>query len=193
MLSLVSLYAKENYSLRLAYGKVTNSDLGQILIGDVESHLYDLRVLALDGGYLLSKDFYNKPVDLYLKAGVSRFYEKDGRDDITEFVLYIKAYWNFYFAGNNVRLGIGEGVSHTSNILLTEYLEASKENDNNSKFLNYMDISVDIDIGKLSNVKILYGTSIGLAIKHRSGIYGLINNVSNGGSNYNTLYVERKF
>ncbi len=187
----LSLFAQEQYSLRVAYGKVTESDLGQILIGDIKSHPYDLRVLAVDGGYLLAKDAYNKPLDIYIKSGLSHFYEADGRDDINEITFYIKAYWKFL--DQKIRLGFGEGVSYTSNILYTEYLEAKKENDNNSKFLNYLDISLDADLGRVFHSKMLYGTSLGFAIKHRSGIYGLINNVSNGGSNYNTVYIETNF
>ncbi len=187
----INLFAQENYSLRVAYGKVTDSDLGQILIGNIKSHPYDLRVLALDGGYLLATQAYNKPIDIYVKSGVSHFYEADGRDDIYEFTLYIKAYWNFF--NKKVRFGLGEGLSYTSAILYTEYLEATKENDNNSNFLNYLDISIDADIGRFFGLKAFYGTSFGFAIKHRSGIYGLINNVSNGGSNYNTVYIETQF
>ncbi len=188
---VINLYAQKDYSLRVAYGKVTDSDLGQILMGNIKSHPYDLRVLALDGGYLLATQAYNKPIDIYVKSGLSHFYEADGRDDIYEVTLYIKAYWNFFH--KKVRLGLGEGVSYTSAVLYTEYLEATKENDNNSHFLNYLDISVDTDIGRLLHSKTLYGTFLGFAIKHRSGIYGLINNVSNGGSNYNTVYIQTQF
>jgi len=48
-------------------------------------------------------------------------------------------------------------------------------------------------MGKLFGYKQLEGTNLGFAIKHRSGIYGLINSVRRGGSNYNTLYIESKF
>jgi outer membrane protein len=34
---------------------------------------------------------------------------------------------------------------------------------------------------------------IGYAIKHRSGIYGLINDVDKGGSNYNMITLETNF
>jgi outer membrane protein len=54
-------------------------------------------------------------------------------------------------------------------------------------------LSVDFDIGKLISYKPLHGTYIGWALKHRSGIFGLINNVRKGGSNYNTIFLERNF
>jgi outer membrane protein len=59
--------------------------------------------------------------------------------------------------------------------------------------LNYIDLSLDLDLGRLVRYQPLYNTSLGWALKHRSGIFGLINNVKKGGSNYNTLYIETKF
>ena len=50
-----------------------------------------------------------------------------------------------------------------------------------------------MNIGKVFDYKPLKNTYLGYAIKHRSGIFGLINNVSHGGSNYNTLYIESNF
>jgi hypothetical protein len=135
-------------------------------------------------------------MDIYVKGGFSYFDESKApinRDDVYEATLYVKAYWNFDFLENRVRLGFGEGASYTSNILYVEYKEATEKNDNNSYFLNYLDISLDFDFGKLVKYKPLHGTYIGWALKHRSGIYGLINNVEKGGSNYNTIYLEKTF
>ncbi|MBU1659333.1 hypothetical protein KKG72_09820 [bacterium] len=191
----VNMLASDDYSLRLAYGKVTDSDFGQILSGDIRSYPEDLRVLALDGGYLLRKNMYELPMDVYFKVGLSRFDENGLQDDIYESTFYIKAYWNFDFLDKRVRLGFGEGVSYTSGILSTEYKEAQSQEPagNNSKILNYIDFSLDFELGKLLGYKPLYGTSLGWAIKHRSGVYGLINGVRRGGSNYNTLYIETNF
>ena len=94
---------------------------------------------------------------------------------------------------NRVRFGFGEGLSYTTKTLRTEANDAQANNDNTSKFLNYLDISVDFDLGKLVRYKPLDETYVGFLIKHRSGIFGLINNVKHGGSNYNSLYIEKNF
>jgi len=192
---LLNLSAQDDYSFRVAYGKVTSSDFGEILSGNIKAHEKDLRVLALDAGYLLEESLFALPVDFYLKAGVASFDENGFKDDVYETTLYFKAYWNFDFLQNRVRVGFCEGVSYTDKLLLTEYLEAQSQTpvDNNSKILNYIDLSLDFDMGKLFGYKQLEGTNLGFAIKHRSGIYGLINSVRRGGSNYNTLYIESKF
>jgi len=189
------LFGNDFYSLRVAHGKATKSDFGQIILGDIESHEKYLSVIGLDGGYLLKKDFLDIPLDIYAKGGLSYFNDSAvrDRDNVFEATLYIKAYYNFDFLDNRVRVGFGEGGSYTTSILYTEYQEAKEENDNNSNYLNYIDLSVDFDIGKLISYKPLHGTYIGWALKHRSGIFGLINNVRKGGSNYNTIFLERNF
>jgi len=131
-------------------------------------------------------------MDVYAKAGLS-YFDEASFSDIYEMTLYVKAYWNFDFADNRIRAGIGEGISYTNDILLAESIEAGTDNDNTSNFLNYIDISVDVDFGRLIRYKPLHNTYLGYALKHRSGIFGLINNVTKGGSNYNTIYIEKSF
>ncbi len=188
-----NIFASDKYSLRVAYGEVSKTDLGEILSGDISGYNYDLSVLALDAGYLLGEAIYELPIDLYVKTSLSYFNEDDLQDDIYEGTLFIKAYWNIDFFKNRVRFGFGEGVSYTSDILYTEYIEVQENGDNTSRLLNYLDISLDFDIGRAFSYKPLFGTALGMAIKHRSGVFGLFNNVSHGGSNYNTFYIEKNF
>jgi len=187
----LNLIAHNEYSLRIAYGKVTSSDLGEILTADIQKHKYNLTVLAFDSSYLLKKDIYNLPIDVNANVGVAYFDEDNQQHSIYETTLYIKAYYKFDTLSS--RFGFGEGISYTNDVLTTEYLEATQKSDHYSRFLNYLDISFDVDFGKLIGYKPLSSTYLGVLIKHRSGIFGLINNVSHGGSNYNTFYIERKF
>lgn len=184
---------QDDYSLRVGYGKVTSSDFGEILVGDIHSHPNDLTVASLDAGYLLQQNTFDLPIDTYAKSGVSVFYEDGMHANVVEFTLYIKLYYNIDFLDNRVRFGFGEGASYTESLLYAETLEAKQKHDTNSKYLNYINLSLDVDLGKLVRYAPLDGTSLGWALKHRSGIYGLINNVRHGGSNYNTVYIETKF
>ena len=181
----------DRFSLRLGYGQASIQDLGEILAGDFSKHPKDLNVLFVDGGYLLKKDIFELPIDIYIKSGLA-YFDEYTFDDSMELTLYIKAYWNLDFFDNRVRLGFAEGVSYVSDVLETEYYEALEDNDKTSKFLNYLDISIDFDFGRLISYKPLYETYIGCALKHRSGVFGLYNGVS-GGSNYNTFYLEKNF
>ncbi len=209
LLLCATLQAEEKYSLRLAYGMESDSDLGDIIsLQDSTRHKYRFDVLSLDAGYLLSPSLFDLPLDLYIKGGtalfrsedLSRYPELSGMDDLTdanvyEFTLYVKLYYNIDFWGNRVRLGLGEGGSYTTDYLPPEVIEERTEEPDDpkySKYLNYLDISLDLDIGRLFRLKALRDTYLGYTLKHRSGIFGTINGVS-GGSNYNTISIEKNF
>ncbi|MFK5937320.1 MAG: hypothetical protein QM497_02885 [Sulfurimonas sp.] len=192
LFSILANANEKQYSMRVAYGTATIKSLGDVISGDLGSHPEDLSVVAIDAGYLLKEDLFDLPIDIYAKTGFSYFNE-GAHDDTYEMLAYIKAYYNINFLDNRVRFGFGEGLSYTTSLLEAERYEAELENESTSKFLNYLDISVDFDIGKLINYKPMHETYFGVLLKHRSGIFGLINNVKGGGSNYNSIYLERNF
>lgn len=193
LLLALNLIAQNQFSVRLLYGHATQKNLGEIVIGDLGSHPEDLTTVAIDGGYLLEQNSFDLPIDIYAKAGASKFHE-DKYKSVYEILAYLKVVYNLDFLHNRVRFGFGEGASYTSDILRAESLESQTiQNGKTSYFLNYLDISADFDFGKLVGYKPLYETYIGIALKHRSGIFGLINGVTKGGSNYNSIYVEKNF
>ncbi len=191
--SSLSLVAEDRYSLRAAYGAATTSDLSEIFSGDIQKPEYDYRVFALDGGYLLKKNLLDIPLDFYLNGGVAYYDEDSVQDNVLEATLYIKFIYNIDIWNNKLRVGLGEGLSYTNRYLQVEYDEAIADHDGHSKVLNYLDISLDLDIGRLVNYGPLYDTYMGLLIKHRSGIFGLIGDVKEGGANYYAVYVEKVF
>lgn len=195
LLLALNLIATDEYSFRTAYGHASRSNLSDIISGDFYSnkHEKDLSVLGFDGGYLIKESLFDWPLDIYVKGGISYFDEKGTGSDVYEATLYVKAYYNLDFLENRIRFGIGEGGSYTSGFLFIEQEEASAKNGNNSYFLNYLDLSADFDLGRLVRYKPLHNTYIGWALKHRSGVFGLINGVESGGSNYNTVYLEKNF
>ena len=187
---IINLLANDSYSLRSFYGKASQRDLYEILTGDITTQQIHYSVISLDFGDKIDENFLKLPIELYRKIGFS--YLNDGKGaDAYEITLYIKSYWNFF--GDRVRFGFGEGLSYINSIIATEYLEAVEKNGKNSKFLNYLDISIDLNIEDIFASHYCKDTYIGAGIKHRSGIFGLINNVKHGGSNYNGLYIEKKF
>ena len=203
------LEASQKYSLRFAYGIESDSDLGQIIsLQKPAKHKYNFDVISLDAGYLLAPSLFELPLDLYIKGGsalfqsedLSKYPELQGMPDVSdkdvyEFTLYIKLYYNIDFKGNRARFGFGEGGSYVTDYLAPEVIEERTETPQDpkySKYLNYLDISIDIDLGRLFGIKSLQETYLGYTLKHRSGIFGLVNGVS-GGSNYNTISIEKNF
>lgn len=184
-----NLFAQNDYSLRFAYGKASESDLGKIIFGDfLNNQQNGFSVLALDAGYKLYRSD-NNAWSIYAKTGLANFHDK-GIGHIYESTLYFKAYYTFF---KFMRLGAGEGLSYTSGILQTEYLEAQRNHGKNSKFLNYLDFNLDFNIGSLIPYSFFDELYVGWSLKHRSGVYGLINNVKHGGSNYNAISIEKNF
>jgi len=193
LLLALKLIAAPLYSLRVASAVATDYDFGQILTGEIGKFQSNSNVYAADFGYLLKASNDSLPFDFYFKSGLAYFEQNPSLDPIYEMTLYIKAYYNIDFLANRLRIGFGEGGSYTSGILEVEREDAEAYNDNNSHFLNYLDVSCDFDFGKLIGVKPLEALYMGVLIKHRSGIFGLINNVRHGGSNHVGFYIEKNF
>lgn len=183
---------EKQYSVRGIYGVATENRLENIMIGNLGSFPEHLAVYGIDGGYLLKKDIFDCPIDVYVKGGLS-YFDEGQHDDVYEVLTFIKLYYNFDLFNKGVRFGFGEGVSYTSNYLESEKYNNIVSGGGQSKFLNYLDITLDFDIGKIFNSKDWEDVYFGILLKHRSGIFGTINNVRDGGSNYNSFYIEKKF
>ncbi|MDH4945420.1 hypothetical protein [Sulfurimonas sp. C5] len=182
----------DKYSMRVAWGYASEKDLGDILLNaDLSSQQKNLTMIAIDGGYLLYPNISDLPFDLYLKGGFSYFNE-DKRDDTYEALVYLKLLYNLDFLDNRVRFGFGEGVSLVKDNLETELIEADRRGIRYGRFLNYLDITLDVDLGKLFRYKPMENLYFGYLLKHRSGVFGLFNGV-HGGSNYNSFYLEKNF
>ncbi len=88
------------------------------------------------------------------------------------------------------RLGIGDGISYTGEHLDIETQNYNSENKTNrSRLLNYLDISLSLNLKDITDMDQLENSYIGVGISHRSGIQGLINDV-HGGSNFATIFIE---
>jgi outer membrane protein len=189
-------------SMRLGYGVADINNLGYILVGDHQRYEEDTALINLDTGYRISQQFNDWPLDIYVKGSLSYFKEKDvlnyetGKEseDFLEAVVYIKAYLNLDFSDNRLRIGVGEGLSFAKEVPIVEVYDALQQDGigPTSKILNYLDVSFDIDVGRLFSVDALRDTYLGYTIKHRSGIFGLFNGVK-GGSNYNMITIEKNF
>jgi len=178
------------YSTRIGFGYSDANDLGEILSGHWNKFDGHTSARTLDGGYRLVKDTFGAPIDIYLKGGIAYFDENDFQESFYELIFYVKAYLKLDFLGNRVRLGVGEGLSLAQEIPIVESIDA--DGAPTAKFLNYLDISLDFDTGRLLHVDSMKDLYLGYTLKHRSGVFGLFNGV-HGGSNYNMLTLEKNF
>jgi outer membrane protein len=188
------------YLLRLSGGRSTQQWYYQVLTFD---HLNEKKsiytVLSADFGILMKSWKHTAfPIDLYLKMGFSEFDQKHlnrkGHNRINEVLIFAMAYHKFHFGNGNIfRFGFGEGGSLLKDYIQEEVDEGESNNSAYSYYLNYIDTSFDFDLGRLFGIESLYNFYIGYNVKHRSGAYGLINNVTKVASNYHMFHVEYGF
>ncbi|PKF61706.1 MltA-interacting MipA family protein [Psychromonas sp. psych-6C06] len=187
-----TLTLPDNHYLRLAYGWATPSNIGEIINGDTEKDEYNNRLSSLFYGIPLTESIFGLPIEFYFTPGFVYHFNSEVQDPLTEYVLAIKAYYTFTWPVR-WRFGFAEGLSYVSDIT---YIEHNDDPDNpGSKILNYLDFTLDVNLGDVTNVKALDKLWLGYSIHHRSAIFesSSMFGRSKGGSNYNTIYLQWHF
>jgi outer membrane protein len=93
------------------------------------------------------------------------------------------------------RFGFGEGLSYSTEINGLERADILSKYEKASKLLNYLDFSLDVNLGDITTVKQLDTLWLGYSIHHRSAIFeesSLFGRIK-GGSNYNSVYLQWHF
>lgn len=177
--------------LRIAHGWATPSNIGDIINLDSEKDPYNNQMTSVFYGLPLTNELFSLPVDLYLTPGYIQHWKSDVQSLSSEFVVAIKAYVTIPWP-TKWRFGVAEGLSYINNVAYIEQSEMDRKGYRESKLLNYLDFSFDVNLGDLFNHRELDGVWLGYSIHHRSAIfenssqYGRIK----GGSNYNSIYVQ---
>lgn len=179
---------------RLAHGWATPSDLGSILRWETEEDPYSNRLTSLFYGHPLADELFGLPLGIYLTPGIAVHHRSEVQNYSLEYVIAVKAYYTFRWPVR-VRLGIAEGLSYAVQIPYVERAKLEGRGRQPSKFLNYLDISIDVNAGDLFGTSSGRNVWIGYAIHHRSGIFETGSQFGHleGGSNYNTIYLQWHF
>nr|QXF14404.1 hypothetical protein BCCFPMHH_00007 [uncultured bacterium] len=181
-----------NHYLRLAHGWATPSNIGDIIRGNTEKDQYNNQLTSLFYGIPVAETLFTLPIQLYVTPGFAYHYNSDVQDPISEYVLAIKAYYTFTWPVR-WRFGFAEGLSYVSEVT---YIEQNDDPDETgTQFLNYLDFSLDINLGDVTTFNELDNLWLGYSIHHRSGIFetSSLFGRSKGGSNYNSLYLQWHF
>jgi outer membrane protein len=185
---------RNNSYLRIAHGEATPSNLGEILGGHKADDPYHNKLTSLFYGYPLTDELFGLPLDIYLTPGLVYHHHSEVQESFYEYVLAVKAYYTLKWP-LRWRLGIAEGLSYSSQINYVERTELEAKGYRPSKVLNYLDLSVDINLGDIFRSDSLRNTWLGYSIHHRSGVFetGAQFGRIKGGSNYTTLYLQQHF
>lgn len=179
---------------RIAHGWATPSNIGEILRWDTAEDPYNNTLTSLFYGHPLTDTLFGLPLDIYLTPGLVFHHNSEVQDRFYEYVVAIKAYYTLKWPVR-LRFGAAEGLSYSSQITYIERKEMEDKGYRPSKLLNYLDFSVDVNVGDLFNSRSAKRLWFGYSIHHRSGIFESNSQFGRikGGSNYNTLYLQWHF
>ena len=184
--------------LKVLYGRSTDCNLlPAMTLRCTSTHTADnTRIAAVEIGRPLVERVNGWPLDFVGYLGALHHDENGLQQDSWQLDAYIKVYyygfpWSRYV---RTRLGMGAGFSLAQRVPYVEERDQARRGRDTSKLLNYLDPSIDVNVGDLIGSQSLKDTYFGFGVSHRSGIFGssqLLGNV-NGGSNYIYSYFETK-
>ena len=179
---------------RIAHGWATPSNIGDIIRGDSEKDPFNNQLTSLFYGHPLTDKLFGLPIDIYLTPGVAWHWQSDVQSNIQEYVVAIKAYYTVPLPWR-IRAGVAEGLSYVSDVTYIDRAEMEQKGYRPSELMNYLDFSIDINLGDVFNSKKLKDTWLGYSIHHRSSIFESAQQFGRikGGSNYNTVYIQFNF
>jgi MipA family protein len=182
--------------VRLLYGRSTDCNLiTTMTLRCVSTSTEDRTGIA---GVQVGRPFLENvngwPLDFVGFVGVLRHREHGLQDDGWSVQGYMKAvYYGFPWSDYvRTRIGFGAGLSLATQIPYVEARDQARRDRGTSRLLNYLEPTVDVNLGDIVRVKALTDTYAGFGVSHRSGIFGqsrALGNV-NGGSNFIYFYVE---
>lgn len=120
----------------------------------MEDDPYNNQLTSVFYGHPLTDELFGIPLDIYLTPGFVWHWESEVQSSIQEYVIAIKAYYTFEWPVK-WRFGVAEGLSYVSGITHIEQAEMDEKGYEPSQLLNYLDFSVDVNVGDLINQKSL--------------------------------------
>jgi outer membrane scaffolding protein for murein synthesis (MipA/OmpV family) len=165
------------WSWRVNYGYQADGNIvSEIDQGDFsKSTVADTNIAGLTLSKLLTA---GNRVDLLGNLAVFRHLEEDeGNGNFFSYALYVVAKGKGYSPWSKeevFRWGLGFGMSYAETVPIAEQRKqtGTGASGNTSHFLNYMEMSLDFPLRRISKANWLQSCYAGLIIVHRSGIFG---------------------
>lgn len=183
------------WSWRVNYGYQADGNIvSEIDQGDFSKSTYaDTNIAGLALSKLLTA---GDRVDLLGNFALYRHFEEDeGNDNFFSYALYVVARGKGYSPWSKeevFRWSLGFGMSYADNVPIAEQRKQAEKGENTSHFLNYMEMSLDFPLRRISEANWLQKCYAGLTIVHRSGIFGtsdLLGDVA-GGADWLGVHLE---
>lgn len=180
--------------LRVAHGWATPSNIGDILAGDTVKDEYNNQLTSVFYGFPLTDEIFSIPLDIFITPGFVWHWNSEVQDSTQEYVLAIKAYYTIDWPVR-WRIGLAEGLSYSAEVSYIEASEMERKGYRPSNMMNFIDFSLDINLGDVFSINALNDTWLGYSIHHRSAIFESASQFGRikGGSNYNSVYIQFDF
>ena len=142
-------------------------------------------------GYPLTDELFGLPFEIFLSPGLAYHWSSDVQDETFELVLKIHLYYTFRWP-IRWRFGVAEGVSWIEDITYIERQSMLEKGYRPSELMNYLDFTLDFNVGDLFGAEDLKGLWLGASIHHRSSIFESASQFGRikGGSNYPSFYLQ---
>jgi hypothetical protein len=185
---------ESQWSWRLNYGyQVAGNIVGTVDQGDFSK---STRSDANIGGFTLGRRvIHGERIDFHARTSVYRHFEEPFQDDFFSFAAFLEAMGTGYFPWSETpsfRWGFGFGFDYAQSVPQEEQIKGIEKGRDTNQFLNYLEMTVDFPLSKITKAKALRNCWAGLTIVHRSGIFStsdLLGNVF-GGSDWLTAHWE---
>jgi len=176
---------------RLAHHWATPSTMGEILRGNAVPDPLESRLTSVFYGLPLTDRVFTLPIPIYLHSGVGVHWPSDYQDTAFELIMSIKATYTIPLPWR-VRIGMAEGVSMVSEVPARERENQEAKGFKPAEYMNYLDPSVDLNLGDVFPWKFLEDVWLGYVVHHRSAIFENAQQFGRlkGGSNYQGVYLQ---
>ena len=180
--------------VRLAHGWASTSDWIPLIMFQIELDTVKNQMTSVFYGHPLADEIIGLPLHVYLIGGFAWHWKSAYQPHSQEIVLGVKFHltipWPIRW-----RIGFVEGISYVNEITYIEQKEMDRKDYQASNLMNYLDYTLDIDLGYIFGGEIFRELWLGYSIHHRSGIYGTAQQFGriNGGSNYPSIYLQKHF
>lgn len=175
---------------RLGQGFATPSTLGQIMNFEAVPDTNNNKLTSIFYGHPLTDELFGLPLEVYISPGFTWHWKSDVQPNSFELDLAIKLYYTVKWP-IRWRLGAAEGISWVNKIPYMEANSLANKEYKPSNLMNFLDFSVDINIGDIVGSKPMEQWWLGYYIHHRSSIFESVQHFGriSGGSNHHTIYL----
>ncbi len=174
--------------IQFAHGWATPSSLADIIHFRAKKDTTNNKLTTLFYGHPLTDNLFGFPLDFYLMTGLGYHWPVNQAYSL-EAVVAIKAFYTFSWP-IRWRLGATEGMSYVNRIPYVEKAEMERKNYRPSNLMNYLNFSLDFNIGDIFGGKQLKRLWLGYTIHHRSSIFESAQQFGRikGGSNFQQFH-----